>query len=87
MYSLSPHHSQYTLFSETDFTEDLKKLDIPILFLHRDDDQIVPIADSALLAGKLVKNGTLKVCKGAPYGLCTTHEDRVNADLLEFFKG
>jgi non-heme chloroperoxidase len=59
-------------FSETDFTEDLKKMAIPTLFLHGDDDQIVPIADSAMLAVKLVKNGTLKVYKGAPHGMCTT---------------
>jgi non-heme chloroperoxidase len=73
-------------FSETDFTEDLKKMDIPTLFLHGDDDQIVPIADSAMLAVKLVKNGRLKVCKGAPHGLCTTHKDQVNEDLLAFIK-
>jgi non-heme chloroperoxidase len=74
-------------FSETDFTEDLKKMDVPTLFLHGDDDQIVPIADSAVLAVKLVKNGTLKVYKGAPHGMCTTHKDQVNADLLAFLKG
>ncbi len=73
-------------FSETDLTEDLKKMDVPTLFLHGDDDQIVPIADSAMLAVKLVKNGTLKVYKGAPHGMCTTHKDQVNADLLAFFK-
>jgi non-heme chloroperoxidase len=73
-------------FSETDLTKDLKKMDIPTLFLHGDDDQIVPIADSAMLAVKLVKNGTLKVYKGAPHGMCTTHKDQVNADLLGFFK-
>jgi non-heme chloroperoxidase len=74
-------------FSETDLTEDLKKMDVPTLFLHGDDDQIVPIADSAMLAVKLVKNGTLKVYKGAPHGMCTTHKDQVNADLLAFIKG
>jgi non-heme chloroperoxidase len=73
-------------FSETDLTEDLKKMDIPTLFLHGDDDQIVPIADSAMLAVKLVKNGTLKVYKGAPHGMCTTHKNQVNEDLLAFFK-
>jgi non-heme chloroperoxidase len=73
-------------FSETDLTEDLKKIDVPTLFLHGDDDQIVPIADSAMLAVKLVKNGTLKVYKGAPHGLCTTLKDEVNKDLLEFIK-
>jgi non-heme chloroperoxidase len=73
-------------FSETDFTEDLKKFDVPTLILHGDDDQIVPIADSALLSSKIVKNATLKVYKGAPHGLCTTHKHQVNADLLAFFK-
>lgn len=73
-------------FSETDQTEDLKKIDVPTLILHGDDDQIVPIANSALLAAKLVKNATLKVYKGAPHGMCTTHKDQVNADLLAFIK-
>lgn len=73
-------------FSETDFTEDLKKFDVPTLILHGDDDQIVPIADSALLSSKIVKNATLKVYKGAPHGMCTTLKDQINADLLEFFK-
>src|SRR5262245_41962735 len=73
-------------FSETDLTEDLTKMDIPTLFLHGDDDQIVPIADSAMLAVKLVKRGTLKVYQGAPHGMCTTLKDQVNADLLDFFK-
>jgi len=74
-------------FSETDLTEDLKKMDMPTLFLHGDDDQIVPIADSAMLAVKLVRNGKLKVYKGAPHGMCTTHKDQVNEDLLAFIKG
>jgi non-heme chloroperoxidase len=73
-------------FSETDLTEDLKKFDVPTLILHGDDDQIVPIADSALLSSKIVKNAMLKVYKGAPHGLCTTHKHQVNADLLAFFK-
>ena len=73
-------------FSETDFTEDLKKFDVPTLILHGDDDQIVPIADSAMLSSKIVKNATLKVYKGAPHGMCTTLKDQINADLLEFFK-
>lgn len=73
-------------FSETDFTEDLKKIDVPALIIHGDDDQIVPIADSALLSAKLIKNAQLKVYKGAPHGLCSTHKDQVNADLLEFIK-
>ncbi len=73
-------------FSETDHTEDLKKMDIPTLFLHGDDDQIVPIADSAMLAVKLVKKGTLKVYKGGSHGMCTTLKDQVNEELLAFFK-
>ena len=71
-------------FSETDLTEDLKKIDVPVLFLHGDDDQIVPIADASELAVKLVKNGTLKVYPGAPHGMPTTLKDQVNADLLSF---
>ena len=73
-------------FSETDQTEDLKKIDVPTLILHGDDDQIVPIADSAMLSSKLVKGSTLKVYKGAPHGMCTTHKEQVNADLLAFIK-
>jgi non-heme chloroperoxidase len=73
-------------FSETDFTEDLKKIDVPTLILHGDDDQIVPIADSALLSAKLVKKATLKIYKGASHGLCSTHKDQVNADLLAFIQ-
>lgn len=73
-------------FSETDFTEDLKKIDVPTLILHGDDDQIVPIADSAMLSSKIVKNATLKVYKGAPHGMCTTHKNQVNEDLLAFIK-
>jgi len=73
-------------FSETDFTEDLKKFDIPTLIVHGDDDQIVPIADSAMLSSKLVKNATLKIYEGAPHGLATTHKDRFNADLLAFLR-
>jgi non-heme chloroperoxidase len=73
-------------FSETDLTEDLKKIDVPTLILHGDDDQIVPIADSALLSAKLVKNATLKIYQGAPHGMCTTLKDNVNEDLLAFIK-
>jgi len=72
--------------SETDFTEDLKKFDIPTLVLHGDDDQVVPIANSALLSSKIIRNATLKIYKGAPHGLCTTLKEQVNADLLAFFK-
>ncbi|HKE36357.1 MAG TPA: alpha/beta hydrolase, partial [Candidatus Baltobacteraceae bacterium] len=73
-------------FSETDMTEDLKKFDVPTLLLHGDDDQIVPIADSAELAVKLVKDAKLKVYAGAPHGMCTTLKDKVNAELLEFVR-
>jgi non-heme chloroperoxidase len=73
-------------FSETDTTEDLKKFDVPTLILHGDDDQIVPIAASALLSSKIVKNAQLKIIKGAPHGLCTTHKDEVNAELLKFIE-
>jgi non-heme chloroperoxidase len=73
-------------FSETDFSEDLKKFDIPTLILHGDDDQIVPIGDSALLSSKMIKNAKLKIYKGAPHGMCSTHKDQVNADLLEFIR-
>jgi non-heme chloroperoxidase len=74
-------------FSETDLTEDLKKIDVPPLIIHGDDDQIVPIDDSARLSVKIVKGATLKVIAGAPHGLCTTHKDLINTELLAFFKG
>jgi non-heme chloroperoxidase len=73
-------------FSETDFTEDLKKFDVPTLILHGDDDQIVPIGASALLSSKLIKNARLKVYKGGVHGMCSTRKDEVNADLLAFLK-
>ncbi|WP_313536914.1 alpha/beta hydrolase [Sphingomonas sp.] len=73
-------------FSETDQTEDLKKIQVPVLFMHGDDDQIVPIADSAMLGVKLVKNGELKVYKGYPHGMLTTHADVLNPDLLAFIR-
>ena len=73
-------------FSETDFTEDLAKMDVPTLILHGDDDQIVPFRDSALLAAKIVKGSTLKIIPGAPHGMCTTLADQINADLLAFIK-
>jgi len=73
-------------FSETDFTGDLKKIDIPTLILHGDDDQIVPIADSSLLSAKLVKDSILKVYPGLPHGMCTTNPEQINADMLAFFR-
>jgi non-heme chloroperoxidase len=73
-------------FSETDFTEDLQSIDVPVLVMHGEDDQIVPIADSALLSVKHLKKGTLKVYPGLPHGMCTTHADIVNPDLLAFIR-
>jgi non-heme chloroperoxidase len=73
-------------FSETDFTEDLKKIDVPTLILHGDDDQIVPIGASARLSAKLIKNSQLKIYKGGSHGICSTRKDEVSADLLAFFK-
>ncbi len=73
-------------FSEVDYTDDLKKIDMPTLVLHGDDDQIVPIDDAGRLSAKMVKNATLKVYPGAPHGMCTTQADKVNLDLLEFAK-
>jgi non-heme chloroperoxidase len=73
-------------FSESDLTEDLKKFDVPTLIMHGDDDQIVPIGASAMLSAKLVKGSTLKVYPGLPHGMCTTHKDQINEDLLAFIK-
>jgi non-heme chloroperoxidase len=74
-------------FSETDFTEDLRAIEVPTLVMHGDDDQVVPIADSAELSIKLLKNGTLKVYPGYPHGMCTTHAAVINPDLLAFIQG
>jgi non-heme chloroperoxidase len=74
-------------FSETDCTEDLKKFNVPTLILHGDDDQMVPIGASALLSAKLIQNAQLKIYKGASHGMCSTHKNEVNADLLAFLKG
>jgi len=86
MGGVKAHYDCVKAFSETDFTEDLKKIDVPTLILHGDDDQIVPIADSALLSAKLLKNATLKVYPGFPHGMCTTNPETINADMLAFFK-
>ena len=86
---LSGHKAAYDCikaFSETDFTEDLRKFDVPTLILHGDDDQIVPFADSAPLSAKLVKGSTLKVFPGAPHGMCSTLKDQVNSELLSFIE-
>lgn len=80
------HYDCIEAFSETDFTEDLKAIDVPVLVMHGEDDQIVPIADSALKAIDLLKRGTLKTYPGLPHGMCTTHPDVVNPDLLAFIR-
>jgi non-heme chloroperoxidase len=80
------HYDGIKVFSETDFTEDLKKIDVPTLVMHGDDDLIVPIADSALRSVKLLKNATLKVHEGFPHGMATTHADVINPELLAFIE-
>ena len=87
MGSAKAHYDGIKAFSETDFTEDLKIIDVATLVMHGDDDQIVPIADSALLSVKLLKNATLKVYETFPHGMCTTHADVVNPDILAFIEG
>lgn len=86
MGAANAHYDCIKAFSETDFTDDLKKIEVPTLVMHGDDDQIVPYADSAPLSVKLLKNGTLKTYAGFPHGMCTTHADVINADLLAFIK-
>jgi non-heme chloroperoxidase len=81
------HYDSISAFSETDFTEDLRSITVPTLVLHGDDDQIVPIVTSALLSAKLLENGTLRIFKGLPHGMCTTHADLVNAELHSFIGG
>lgn len=81
------HYDGIVAFSQTDFTEDLKKLDLPVLVMHSEDDQIVPYADSGPLSAKLLRNGVLKSYKDYPHGMITTQADVINADLLAFFKG
>ena len=87
MGSAHAHYDCIKAFSETDFTEDLKALEIPVLVMHGDDDQIVPIHDSALKAIELLRHGTLKVYPGLPHGMAATHPDVINADLLAFIQG
>lgn len=87
MGGIKAHYDCIAAFSETDFTEDLAAIDVPVHFMHGDDDQIVPIADSSLLAVKLARNGSLKVYPGLPHGMCTTHPDVINPDLLAFIQG
>jgi non-heme chloroperoxidase len=87
MGGIKAHYDCIKAFSETDFTEDLKSIDVPVLLLHGDDDQVVPIADSALIGIKLLKHGTLKVYRGYPHGMATTHADDINRDILAFIRG
>ncbi len=84
--SVKSQYDTVKAFSETDFTEDLKKFDVPTLIMHGDDDQIVPIGAAGLLSAKIVKGAKLKVYPGFPHGMCQIHSDQINADLLEFFK-
>jgi non-heme chloroperoxidase len=86
MGGVKAHYDCIKAFSETDFTEDLKRVDVPTLVLHGDDDQIVPFADAGPLSAKLVKNSRLKIYPGLPHGMCTTNPEQINADLLAFFK-
>ena len=81
------HYDCIKAFSETDFTDDLKKIDVPVLIMHGEDDQIVPIDDTARLGIKLLKRGTLKTYPGLPHGMASTHPEIINADLLAFIKG
>ncbi|HLZ67557.1 MAG TPA: alpha/beta hydrolase [Aliidongia sp.] len=81
------HYDGIKAFSETDFTEDLKRIEVPTLVMHGDDDQIVPYKDAALLSAKLLKNSTLKIYPGFPHGMLTTHADAINQDLLAFIRG
>jgi len=86
MGSIQAHYDGVKAFSETDFTEDLKKIDVPALVMHGDDDQVVPIAISSVLTAKLIPHATLKVYPGLPHGMCATNADLINPDLLAFFK-
>ena len=86
MGAANAHYQGVVAFSQTDFTEDLKKITVPVFVGHGDDDQIVPYADSAPLSAKLLKNGTLKTYKGFPHGMPTTHSETINADLLAFLQ-
>jgi len=87
MGGIKAHYDGIKAFSETDFTNDLKSIDVPVLVMHGDDDQIVPYADSAPLSAKLLSHGKLRTYPGLPHGMCTTHADIINADLLAFVEG
>ena len=87
MGGVKAHYDCIKAFSETDFTEDLKKIDIPVLVMHGDDDQIVPIGAAGLMSAKILKKAMLKVYPGFPHGMPATNADQINADLLAFFEG
>ena len=87
MGGIKAHYDCIKAFSETDFTEDLKVIDVPVLVMHGDDDQVVPYENSAPLSAKLLKNGTLKTYEGLPHGMATTHPDVINRDILAFIRG
>ena len=84
--SAKAHHDGIVAFSQTDFTEDLKKITLPVLVMHSSDDQIVPYIASGPLSAKLLRNGTLKTYEGLPHGMPTTHAEVINADLLAFLR-
>src|SRR5262245_22524316 len=86
MGSAKAHHDGIVAFSQTDFTDDLKSINVPVLVMHGDDDQIVPCSDSAPLSAKLLRNGTLKIYKGFPHGMPTTEAETINRDILVFIK-
>jgi non-heme chloroperoxidase len=86
MGAANAHYEGIKAFSETDFTEDLKAIDVPTLVMHGDDDQIVPYKDAALLSAKLLKRATLKIYPGFPHGMLTTHADVINEELLAFIE-
>lgn len=81
------HYDGIVAFSQTDFSDDLKRIDIPVLVMHGDDDQIVPYENSGILSAKLLRNGTLKTYPGFPHGMPTTQAEVINADLLAFIRG
>ena len=87
MGGIKAHYDCIKAFSETDFTEDMKSIEVPVLILHGDDDQVVPIADSALIGIKMLKHGSLKVYPGYPHGMATTHPEDINRDILAFIRG
>ena len=86
MGAANAHYLGIKAFSETDFTDDLKNIDVPTLVMHGDDDQLVPYKDAALLSAKLLKKSTLKIYPGYPHGMLTTHADVINRDMLAFFQ-